>query len=86
MMMMMMMMTMTSTTTTMTTKATIPELASAENSKTAIFTIFASKSTRIKNFKVFLFKKVFFTIVELGKSKHSELFGPPFSKTKIFFA
>ena len=40
--------------------------------------------TRMKNFKVFFSKKVFFTIVDLGKSKHSESFGPPFQKQNFF--
>ena len=60
-----------------------PVLASVEYSKTAIFTIFASESTRRKNFK-FFFKNVFFTIVDLGKSKHSKSFGLPFQKQKSF--
>ena len=62
----------------------IPELASAEYSQSAFFTIFASKSARMKYFIVFCLKKVFFTIVDLGKSKHSESFGPPFQKQNFF--
>ena len=62
----------------------IPELASAEYSQSAFFTIFASKSARMKYFLVFCLKKVFFTIVDLGKSKHSESFGPPFQKQNFF--
>mgnify|MGYP001790813906 CR=1 FL=1 len=38
----------------------------------------------MKNFKVFFSKKVFFTIVDLGKSKHSESFGPPFQRQNFF--
>ena len=38
----------------------------------------------IEKFPSFFFKKVFFTIVDLGKSKHSESFGPPFQKQNFF--
>ena len=39
----------------------------------------------MKYFLVFCLKKVFFTIVDLGKSKHSESFGPPFQKQNFFW-
>ena len=48
------------------------------------YSLFLHQIDEREKFLSFFFKKVFFTIVDLGKSKHSELFGPHFWRQKFF--